>query len=496
MMPRSLFGKTAAVIISVLVIALSVYLRMAQSTGYRLLSSLSQARAESIASIGVSTVEHLMLTKERHVITHLLRNLIASRQVVDAVITDADGHIRYTSDTTHTATNLDLSRFSPVPEAPHLLYRMETRRDSLREVLLVPLPNRRECRTCHAAGGSPLGYFVATVPLNDLKTMAAEHRRMNIGMSVAIFSGLGVLIGALLFLFVLRPVNSLRSYVQRVEEHIPLLEEGTLVPLPQTDLARGRDEIASLIRSFRALVIRLNDAHERIHDLHAEQLSRADQLATVGEMAAGMAHEIRNPVAGVRAALQVFRRDADFAGEHADVLDEMILQLDRINHAVDDLLSYARMSPPDLQPISANEVIRRTAALLASQTAAQAIRIRLDLTEGGDTIQADSKQMQQVLLNILLNAMQAMDEGGDIVITSRRGVGAVSVWVQDSGRGIPAGDEAKIFKPFYTTRHKGTGLGLAICRTIMERHGGDIRIESTPPQGSRVHLRFPTPMQG
>lgn len=251
------------------------------------------------------------------------------------------------------------------------------------------------------------------------------------------------------------------------------------------------DEIGDLQKQLAGLIDELNSAYKEIKEIHANRMMRADQLAVVGEMAASIAHEIRNPVAGVQGALEIIKSEIEHDQPKKEIIEEMQIQLKRVNKAVTDLLSYARPSVPHCILSDINSLIRRTASLLTRQIQAKKIDLKiLNVTEIPDLF-IDEKLIQQVFFNIILNAIDAVKECGRIQIALSKFDGSVLMKFSDDGDGIPEDIKENIFKPFYTTKHKGTGLGLAISKKILEQHNGSITLDSTMNRGTTMLIKLP-----
>ncbi len=234
---------------------------------------------------------------------------------------------------------------------------------------------------------------------------------------------------------------------------------------------------------------------QRVHD--AEML-HAEHLATLGELAAGLAHEIRNPLAGIAGAIEIITKD--FPKDHPDreVLEDLRQEVRRIEKIINDLLVYARPKPPQLGRSDIKETIARTLQLARQQTGARKIEFSIQIAPQIPPFLADSEQIHQVLLNLVLNGIQAIEQEGKISIEAslREGEGPhpsgyVEIAVADNGQGIPPEHLTRIFRPFYTTKRGGTGLGLSLCRRIIAAHGGTLVAESELRKGSRFTIRIP-----
>jgi hypothetical protein len=279
--------------------------------------------------------------------------------------------------------------------------------------------------------------------------------------------------------------------MKTVIEGIPELRTGKMIPPLPNPVINKKDEIGELARSFKHLIDQLNTAYQELLQTHHNELARADQLSTTGEMAASIAHEIKNPVAGLSAALQVFQRNFPESDSRLAIVAEMLDQVTRINGAVNDLLSYAQPAKPHFTRLDLTSLIKRTIVLLQPLAGQYSISFTESHASESSELYADEKLLQQLLWNILINAVQSMSEGGIISISHHIVDKQVHLEIADQGKGIPEHELHLIFKPFFTTKHKGTGLGMSISKSIVEQHGGSMSIRSTLNQGTIVLIILP-----
>ena len=215
------------------------------------------------------------------------------------------------------------------------------------------------------------------------------------------------------------------------------------------------------------------------------QLLERERLAAIGELAAMVAHEVRNPLAGIRGGCEILLEGYPEGDTRHDIGVEIIHQVDRLSRTVHDLLLFARPKAMDLVPTDIHGLIQRILHVLGDDQENAAVEVVRDFSEDVPIIQADGRQMEQVFMNLILNAIQAMNHKGRVTIATRAHGRQVVVTVSDTGPGIPPGKIAHIFEPFFTTRSQGTGLGLAIVKKIVEAHGGRIEATSAPGAGAR-----------
>jgi hypothetical protein len=226
-------------------------------------------------------------------------------------------------------------------------------------------------------------------------------------------------------------------------------------------------------------------------------MSRAEHLATLGELATGLAHEIRNPLAGIAGVIEIVSRDLPSTSPARAVIKDVRLEIAQINRIVTDLLETARPHPPQIRLSNLNTTVEHAVMLARQQVLSKPIKIELHKAPDLPEVEHDSDQIHQVLLNLLLNAVQAVSGAGNVNVEIGSQEGYATVAVSDSGRGISPQHFSNIFRPFYTTKGNGTGLGLSLARRIVEEHHGRIDVHSVVGKGSTftVLLPFHTPAQ-
>ena len=235
-------------------------------------------------------------------------------------------------------------------------------------------------------------------------------------------------------------------------------------------------------------VIVLRDLRE-IKQLE-EKVRRSEKLAAIGKLAAGVAHEIRNPLSSIRGFAQFLSQGLKDSPREQAYAQTMVSEVDRINRVVTDLLTFARPTTAEAVPADVTELVEHCVRLVQADADSRNITLRRNITDLSK-VRLDTNQLTQALLNLLLNAMQAVESGGTIEIGAalKPSDDRLLLWVEDNGAGIQPDKFEKIFDPFYTTRAKGTGLGLAIVHKIVENHQGEIGVES-PPAGKKKGSRF------
>jgi two-component system sensor histidine kinase HydH len=236
-------------------------------------------------------------------------------------------------------------------------------------------------------------------------------------------------------------------------------------------------------------VILLRDLRE-IKKLE-EKVRHSEKLAAIGELAAGVAHEIRNPLSSIKGFARFLAHSLSDRIQEKEYAEIMVKEVDRINRVVNDLLTFARPMEPEPAPTDVLELAEHTMRLVETDARSRDIKIRSKINPDLKRFLLDANQITQALLNLMLNALQEVDNGGaiDVGADVNESGTRLNIWVEDNGPGIPRDKKKKIFDPFFTTREKGTGLGLSIVHKIVENHRGEIRVES-PLSGKTGGSRF------
>jgi hypothetical protein len=274
-----------------------------------------------------------------------------------------------------------------------------------------------------------------------------------------------------------------------LQQKIARLRDGDLSV--SVSFADRQDEIGLLGRNFNDMVRQLRETREELQRLHMTQMSRAEHLATLGELAAGLAHEIRNPLAGIAGVIEIIGRDLPADSAHREILKEVQAEILYIKRILSELLDYARPRQPNFQSADLNATIEHAVTLARQQAISRPVEILFQPDAALPRVEHDAAQIQQMLLNLMLNALQAIENSGTIHVQAESREGLAVITVADTGRGIPPEHLAKIFRPFYTTKGQGTGLGLSLAKRIVENHHGRIEVTSLPGQGTQFRVWIP-----
>jgi signal transduction histidine kinase len=330
---------------------------------------------------------------------------------------------------------------------------------------------------------------VAFVLLNGLllfllSTVSLENPQRHAVLMVA---GAGAVAICAVLIVVLAYV--IQKPMVELQEKIELVGQGDLGA--SVSFAKRNDEIGDLGRNFNRMVEQLRESREEIERLHRTQMSRAEHLSTLGELATGLAHEIRNPLAGIAGVIEIIGRDLPSTSPARAVVKDVRLEIAQINRIVTDLLETARPRPPQIRPSDLNTTVEHAVMLARQQVLSRPIKIELKKAADLPDVEHDSDQIHQVILNLLLNAVQAMDGAGTVQVAISSANGFATVSVSDTGRGIAPEHLPNIFRPFYTTKGNGTGLGLSLARRIVEEHHGRIEVSSVQGKGTQFQVFLP-----
>jgi two-component system NtrC family sensor kinase len=354
--------------------------------------------------------------------------------------------------------------------------------------IINPIYNEPSCwqGSCHAHDSAQkvLGVLDISMSLDDVdRDMRSSQRRLLLFGVVAI-TAVSAMIYFLINRIVLRPVNEIVAATRKVAAG----------DLHYTIGVRKRDEIGMLARSFNEMTQKLSDAQRQVY--------QSQKLAAVGQLAAGVAHEINNPLTGVLSYSSFLLKRAADKPEFKEDLEVIVRETQRCRGIVKGLLDFARPSPPEKHPTDINEIVERAIRIVQTQLAAHRVEVQKTLRPDLPTVQADANQIQQIIVNLLLNADDAMGEGGGTVTLATAlktdgdapltGAREIEISVSDTGCGIPPANLERIFEPFFSTKgRKGTGLGLAVAWGIVEKHNGRIEVESEVGKGTTFRVLLP-----
>jgi signal transduction histidine kinase len=358
--------------------------------------------------------------------------------------------------------------------------------------MVEPIENEPKCIRCHRKDIETLGVLDVCLSMEETEKNIGFNRTL-----ILSFTGLAIVLTSGLTSILLRRFVS--TPVARLVRTMESVEAGKLDGRVEI---RSGDELGRLGNSFNDMIRKLSEAQDELDKFHHRQLARADRLASLGEMAAGIAHEIKNPLAGIYGAAQVLSREFPEGDPKRDILDEMMALMKRLDQTLRDLLNFSRYTEPKFSLVNLNEVIEKVLFLAKQIPEGKRASINREFDPGMPEIEADPEQIKQVFLNLVLNALQARPEGCVLTIRTHSEIPTevpdvkirgrfVVATVSDNGPGIPADRIGKIFQPFFTTKESGTGLGLSMTRKILDLHDGWITVASQEGKGAAFSVFLP-----
>jgi signal transduction histidine kinase len=479
---RSLHGKLIVTTGLVISLTLGVYTYFdLKSQKQRLEKSLFE-KLEVLSETLVKSYTHEMKEGNLDGVKHAISNQAVYPDILDIKLLNPKGQINHSVTGSTGFTELPMSSIEmDMQQDSFFIYRSENELS-----FIHPINNSQSCYQCHPADTKTLGYVQIDYDLDFFESNFSDLSLLAFG--VVLF--LVILISTLLWFFQNR---FLRKPILNLMSAMDLARKGDLSARAKES---GSDEIFRLSRNFNHMILRLGKAQNDIKVLHDRQMERAERLATAGELASGIAHEIKNPLAGISSTIQVLLENGNSAEAQEEILTEMYVQVGRIEKAVKDLLSYACPSPPEFKSGDINECIHRNIFFITPIAEKQNTVISSELGDNIPDLLFDHNLIDQVLVNILINALQALKANGNISVNSTYNSDdeIIEIIISDDGPGIPADMTKRIFSPFFTTKHKGSGLGLSICRKNIERHHGSLKVFSQVKEGSGFIIRLPVNM--
>jgi signal transduction histidine kinase len=477
----------AKIILHVVVIGLLAGIIMTYlylSTQKNIITRLNQQKAELVGSMIECNATHQMQEGKPKDIGPSLERLAESNNIENIRLIDTKGKILKSSDPDEHGNYIEESQIKRLVEFYSEL-------DNTEALTIHPvssyqsfyaIQNREECSQCHSPDQKVIG--ILEVNLEEAATTHLIRKNQFMAIIVSLLA-LAILIFIILRLFeriINRPLSELKNQMKKIQG-------GNLSVYLKP---KKNDDIGDLTQSFNIMVVNLKRANAEIEELHSREIERAGHLASMGELAAGLAHEIKNPIAGIKGALEVINQRTDPSAPEKEIFTEILHQTDRIYNIVQDLLSYARPREFDLKPADPSACIQRAINLAQSQT--QDKDIHFDFEKSKDEVQilCDENKIQEVILNLLINSIAAIREKGKISVSqNQKNDRWLEITIEDDGKGIKDQHITQVFNPFFTTRRRGTGLGLSICKKIIEAHKGTIEVQSELGKGTVFTIRLP-----
>jgi len=489
------------------------------------LETATLASAERISDVIKRNTTEYMLRNDREGLHHSINDLANQPGMILVRIFDDEGKIKYSS------TSSEINHV--VDKDGEACYRCHADQEPLAKLnrpdrfrvywegnqrvlaIINPIENQPGCSNggCHAHPASQriLGVLDTHVSLARPDQQLAEGTKKMLAYDVLAIVLIGILSWWLIRRMIDLPLRQLQAGTRKLREG----ELGYQIHL------RAHDQIGDLAASFNSMSLQLHSANEQLvswtrtleerveqktHELRRahDEMLHVETMATVGRMAAVVAHEINNPLSGILTYSKLLKKwvDNDQVGEEKrdqalQCLNLISNESRRCGELVKNLLSFSRHTPINIESTEINRVIQQCCLLLRHNLEIASIQLHAQLSDALPKLQCDASQIEQVMLAVMVNAIDAMAGGGNLWVKSTLSDDGnrVSITVRDDGSGIPPDVLPRVFEPFVTTKDTahGTGLGLAVARSIVERHGGTIFIQSQVGKGTTVAITLPVP---
>ena len=448
---------------------------------YYLSKKIYKNAEEDIESVLYFFRDQIISIHDGRMLKPSLRQLQKNHRVIRSFLIDSEGAVKYPEEfKAFSKDSLSLKTLAAYKE--EVAIRSYSKAPIPFSRAVIRLNNRPSCYGCHNAAIKTIGYVVVDFSMHEPESTVAFARKFSLVFTISLI----LLILGFVLIFHYKIV---KKSLAKFQATINVINQGNLserIKIPKST------ELGKLGKSFNQMVEHFQHTQNELHLYHEKELRSSQKLATVGEMAARLAHEIRNPITGIANAMEIII-DETKEEQNKPVLEEIRRQVSRVNKAVSNLLNYSRSVDLDKQPGNMNDIIKSVVFFLENQSAPKNITYQVTLDPDLPVFAFDHEKVENILMNLGLNAIQAIDQEGIISYTSIyiQQANMVRIIVSDNGAGIPEDKMEDIFKPFYTTRTEGTGLGLAIAKEITELHDGDLHCVNNPEKGCSFYISLP-----
>ena len=515
MVLRSLKTKILLIVIIAVVVIEVVFLTLNILSLSRQIRFKTEEEAFNLSETIRLSIRNAMIKDRRDEYQRIIDDVAQRKGIVEVRIFNKQGEITVSSDKTKVGTVVDKkaeacyechkegeAKVRLPSDSKTRIY--DTEKGSLLG-LINPIYNESSCYPCHPKTTNVLGVLDTTISLEDFEKERAQiYTRMTISGIVSIVI-LSFMLSLLLTRFVNRPIDKLLAATKtaahgNLDQAVSIRTHDELGELSESfnnmisELKRSRDAIEEWTQTLEHRVKERTQELQQVQD----QLIRAGKMVALGELAAGVAHEINNPLTGVLTFSSLMLKKVDENHPWKKDLENIVQQTTRCRNIVRGLLDFARQRKPDKKEWDIHTIINQTVSLVENQARFQNIKINKEFKTDMPLLFIDADQIQQVFMNIIINAADAMTgDGGILTIKTNLKDGIAEVSFTDTGCGMSKEHLSKLFAPFFTTKEtgKGTGLGLAISYGIIQSHNGDIDVESEVGKGSTFRIKLPIEKQ-
>ena len=412
-------------------------------------------------------IEKAMLSGEKEKIEDVLKDLVRSPEILEANVLDNENRVRFSSNpelvghlTGHRSGTLLEKSFS----------------------MTTPVKNKEACQKCHGKDET-IGMLQINISSSSMQKDLAKNRNLMLIFGLTILAGISTVITILTMKLLNKPLIHLMNAMDKVGK-------GDLSA--RADITKD-DEIGRLGKHFNSMIVRMEDTKMELEEYRQRQLKEFDKLASLGKVAAGVAHEINNPLDSLQSCLARVKKSLNDRKDLNEYLEWMRLSIHRIDIVVKRLLDFAKPHKPVLKPIEISDIIDEVLSLIDYKAKKTDVIIQKEFTDSV-TVNGDRHLLQEVFFNLAINAVESMPDGGTLKFKGYHDSNkAICIEVEDTGTGIKESELNKVFEPFYTTKEDtgGTGLGLSICLDIIKQHDGTIEVKSSKGKGTTFLISLP-----
>jgi two-component system NtrC family sensor kinase len=517
----SLSGKLLVLLVSSMAVVFGVLGYLNIQLHRRHLERDALADAARTSSVIKRNTSYYMLRNQRDGLYHIITEMADEPGMVRIRIINDQGRISFSSDPTEISKFVDRNmkaqdaapsgsdaiQISNLKQSFHT-YRLPNKERALG--VTDPIENSPACSSaeCHAhpAEVKTLGILDTNISLASSERNVAESTQQVLIYTILAILGVAVLISAFVRRMLGGPLRALTEGTHRLGSG----DLGYQIPV------QSSGELQDLANSFNTMSCQIQEAHNEINAWNRtleerveqktrelsgaqEEMLRVERMASIGKLAAVVAHEINNPLAGILTYSKLLKkrlsREPQPNAENISMLDLMESESRRCGEIVKNLMTFARPTSMNMEPSDLNAVIDRCVRLVQHQLTLKSVELHLDLDPKLPAVRCDTGQIEQVILALVMNAIDALPNGGNLSLSSRKTANSdgIQIEVRDDGVGMPREVLAKMFEPFFTTKEhgRGLGLGLAISRNIVDRHGGRIEVSSEPGHGTVFTITLP-----
>lgn len=514
----SLIAKFIFAVSLLLLAAVAPFAYLNLEATREILHEAAVSEADNISETIIKTTHYQMLENDRKRVYQMIQEAGTQHGIEHIRMITKDGQIIFSTNRAEIGSNLDKSAAAcdmchagalPLTEVSSMSRSRVFLNSRGEEVLGITkaIYNQPSCASAdchfHPPDQDILGVLDTAVSLQRVRVQARQYTHRLMALTAAMLLAVGLSLTLLVRILVTRPIREILRHTRKVGE----------LNLGEQLAVTSDDEIGHLAGSFNTMTAKLKAARDeletwtrtletkvesRTRELQRmqAQLIRSEKLASLGEIVAGIAHELNNPLTGVLVLASLMEKEDRLDPELQDDLATIVHETKRCARIVKGLLDFSRETAPQMVPADVNHIMEKSLALIGTQSIFHDVKIERDYQEGLLLAMVDPHQVEQVFINILLNAAQAMPGGGTLTIATRAAGPHLTVSIADTGTGIPAEHQGRIFDPFFTTKEHGTGLGLAVSYGIVENHGGSIEVESEVGKGTTFTIRLPVSAEG